>query len=90
MARGAINLWKARGLKIPEDLSVVAVDSTRVCTDESPLITGASANPEAMGRKVAELLLSPSDDDTDEVYMDVCLPSRLTVRESSAAPKADA
>ena len=89
MARGAINLWKARGLKIPEDLSVVAVDSTRVCTEESPLITGASASPEAMGRKVAELLLSTSDD-TDEVFMDVCLPSRLTVRESSAAPKADA
>ncbi len=89
MARGAINLWKARGLKIPEDLSVVAVDSTRVCTEESPLITGASASPEAMGRKVAELLLSTSDD-TDEVFMDVCLPSRMTVRESSAAPKADA
>ena len=89
MARGAINLWKARGLKIPEDLSVVAVDSTRVCTEESPLITGASANPEAMGRKVAELLLSASND-TDEVFMDVCLPSRLTVRETSAAPKADA
>jgi len=38
-----------------------------------------------MGRKVAELLLA-ANNDGDAVYMDVSLPSRLTVRASSAAP----
>lgn len=85
MARGAINLLLARGLRIPGDLSAVAIDATRICTEEHPHITAASADPEAMGRKTAELLLGASGA-PDEVYLDAALPSRLIVRETTAAP----
>ncbi|MCU0794168.1 MAG: LacI family transcriptional regulator [Opitutaceae bacterium] len=85
MARGAINLLLARGVRIPEDLSVVAIDATRICTEEHPLLTAASADPEIMGRKTAELLLSASGA-PDEIYLDAALPSRLTLRETTAAP----
>lgn len=85
MARGAINLLGARGLSVPGDISIVAVDATRICTEEHPHITGASADPEAMGRKTAELILNATGE-PDEVYLDAILPSRLTQRESSARP----
>lgn len=87
MARGAINLFAARGLDIPAALSIAAVDATRICTEEHPFITGASADPEAMGRKTAELILGASGD-PEEIYLDAALPSRLTVRETSVAPDA--
>jgi LacI family transcriptional regulator len=85
MARGAVNLLLARGIDIPRELSVVAVDATRICTEEHPHITAASADPEAMGRKTAELLLGASGE-PDEVYLDAALPSRFTLRETTAAP----
>lgn len=87
MARGAINLLQARGVDVPGDLSVVAIDATRICTEEHPHVTAASADPEAMGRKAADLLLGASGA-PDEVYLDAALPSRLTLRETSAAPTA--
>ena len=85
MARGAVNLLQTRGLEIPRDLSVVAIDATRICIEEHPHITAASADPEAMGRKAAELLLGTSGAG-DEVYLDAALPSRFTLRETTAAP----
>ena len=85
MARGAVNLLMARGVRVPEDVSVVAIDATRICTEEHPHITAASADPELMGRKTAELLLGASGA-ADEVYLDAALPSRLTLRETTAAP----
>ncbi len=87
MARGAINLLVARGVSIPGDLSLVAVDATRICTEEHPHITGASADPEAMGRKTAELILNATGE-PDEVYLDAVLPSRLTLRETTGQPRA--
>ena len=86
MARGAANHFGACGVSIPGDLSLTAVDATRICTEEHPFITGASADPEAMGRKTAELILGSSGE-PDEMYLDAILPSRLTIRETSAAPK---
>ncbi len=85
MARGATNLLLTRGMNIPQELSLAAVDATRICTEEHPFITGASADPDAMGRKAAELLLGTSGE-ADEVYFDAALPSRLTVRETTVAP----
>ncbi|MBC8011269.1 MAG: LacI family DNA-binding transcriptional regulator, partial [Burkholderiales bacterium] len=38
MARGALNLFASRGVNIPADLSLVAIDATRICTEEHPLL----------------------------------------------------
>ncbi len=83
MARGVINCLTQHGWRVPEDISVVAVDATRVCEEEHPQITGAHADPEKIGVTAAELLLKRLDSE-DESLMDVLLPSRLTVRETSA------
>ena len=83
MARGVINCLMQNDWRVPEEISVVAVDATRVCDEEHPQITGAHADPEKIGVTAAELLLKHSDPE-DESLMDVLLPSRLTVRETSA------
>jgi LacI family transcriptional regulator len=82
MARGAINLLMREGWHIPEQISIVAVDATRVCVEEHPEITGANADSEKMGVKAAELLLAMTGN-KDESLADVIMPSRLTIRESS-------
>jgi LacI family transcriptional regulator len=82
MARGAINYLTQQGWRVPEQISVVAVDATRVCVEEHPQITGANADPEKMGAKAGELLLLAAGQ-TDEALSDVILPAQLTVRESS-------
>jgi LacI family transcriptional regulator len=82
MARGATNALLQDGWKLPRDLSLVAVDATRVCVEESPRITGASANPEQMGRKAAELLLASTGEDT-ESYHNVVLAAQLVLGETS-------
>ena len=82
-ARGVINYLTQQGWRVPGQISVVAVDATRVCVEERPEITGASADPEKMGAKAAELLLQAANQ-KDEALLDVILPAQLTVRETSA------
>jgi len=46
MARGAHQFALLHGIRIPDEISLVAVDRTRVCTEIHPELTGASSNPE--------------------------------------------
>ena len=82
MARGTINCLTQKGWRVPEQISVVAVDATRICVEEHPKITGAHADPERMGAKAGELLLQ-AETQTEEALADVILPAQLTVRETS-------
>ncbi|HTS19883.1 MAG TPA: LacI family DNA-binding transcriptional regulator [Verrucomicrobiae bacterium] len=82
IARGVINCLMQNGWRVPEEISVVAVDATRVCEEEHPQITGAHADPERIGVTAAELLLRRAESE-DETLMDVVVPSRLTIRETS-------
>jgi LacI family transcriptional regulator len=82
MARGVLNLLTQKGWVIPEQISVVAIDATRVCEEEHPQITGANADPERMGAKAAEILLQTASQGDDSLS-DIILSAQLTVRESS-------
>ncbi len=82
MARGVINLFAQKGWSVPGKFSVAAMDATRVCEEEHPQITAASADPEKMGSKAAEILLQ-SLHQTDGSLSDVVLPSQFTLREST-------
>ncbi len=84
MARGAVNALHQKGLSIPGDLSVVAIDQTRVITEESPTITGASAAPEKMGEAAARLILE-SNGEAGGGFADLVLPAQLLTGESSGA-----
>ena len=86
-ARGVINCLMQKGWKVPEQISVVAVDATRICVEEHPQITGAHSDPEKIGTTAADLLMR-SGESKDEVLSDVILPSYLAIRETSAVPPA--
>jgi LacI family transcriptional regulator len=85
LARGFINCLMQRGWRIPEQLSVVAIDATGLCTEEHPQITGAHCDPEQIGITAATLLLN-SAEKADGILSDIILPAKLTVRETSARP----
>jgi LacI family transcriptional regulator len=85
VARGVLNCLIKKGWQIPDQLSVVAVDATRICVEDYPQITGAHADPEKIGFTAAELLMK-SATSSDAILSDVTLPSRLTVRETSGKP----
>ena len=86
MARGAINYLTKKGWRVPDQISVVAVDATRVCVEEHPQITGANADPERMGAQAAELLVQAANQ-KDDALLDIILPAQLTARETSACPE---
>lgn len=86
MARGAINTLLQQQITVPGDLSVVAVDATRVMEEDVPGITAASADPEALGEAAARLLLdNPLPDGS---FTDLVMSSTLTVRETSGPARA--
>ncbi|MBF0198901.1 MAG: LacI family DNA-binding transcriptional regulator [Planctomycetes bacterium] len=81
MARGAINYLHKAGARVPEDISVVGLDMTDLPTLEHPFITTAYAGVDSICVKAVDLLLdSPQE---DQMYINLSLPSRLEVRESS-------
>lgn len=86
MARGAISYLFQNGYRIPEDLSIAAIDMTNVCTEENPQITSASALPEEMGSEAARILLE-SINGSVKSLMDVTLPTQLRVLDSTGAVK---
>lgn len=87
MARGFVNCLMQRGWRVPAQMSVVAVDATRLCEEELPQITGSHSDPEKVGTTAAELLLQGAKE-SDGVLADVVLPARLTIRETSGKPPA--
>jgi LacI family transcriptional regulator len=82
MARGALQFALQRGIRIPQDVSLVAIDMTRVCEEMHPYLTSASSNPERIGEKAAEVLFHPPRAGEERVFSDLVLPSSLVVRES--------
>jgi len=82
LARGAVTHLTSKGLKVPGDVSVAALDATRVCEEEHPTLTAASTSPERMGRVAAERLLQEKTE-RHLGFVDTVLPAEIQVREST-------
>jgi len=82
LARGVLSKLFLEGIRVGHDVSVAAFDNTRVCSEELPGITSASSLPEDLGREAGRILLNP-DLHGDDSLLDVVLPSKFTVREST-------
>ncbi len=81
MAFGVMEAVRERGLKIPEDISVVGFDDIPQATSVHPSLTTVRQPLEEMGRVAARQLLAIIKD-PDYVAKRVDLPTELLVRES--------
>ncbi|HPK64883.1 MAG TPA: LacI family DNA-binding transcriptional regulator [Sphaerochaeta sp.] len=83
LAIGAIRYFQDRGLKIPEDLSVVGFDNIELASFVSPRLTTIAQPIEEMGNLAVELLHSMITD-KEKSRTDILLPFTLIERESTA------
>lgn len=81
MAAGALGVLRDAGRRVPEDVSVVGFDDSRLALSTHPRLTSVHQSAEAMGREMVALLLDLiSGEGRPEARV---LPTNLVVRESS-------
>jgi LacI family transcriptional regulator len=87
IAIGAIQAARARGVRVPEDLSVVGFDDVEPATIVTPALTTVRQPLAEMGRTGVSLLNRLLERQRFET-LHVELATRLVVRESTAPPQA--
>ena len=87
IAIGAVQVARERGLRVPEDLSVVGFDDVEGATIVSPALTTVRQPLAEMGRTAVSLLTRLLEGHRVET-LHVELGTRLVVRGSTAAPPA--
>lgn len=85
-AVGAMKALQARGIKVPEDLSIVGFDNTEVCEYVTPRLTTVEVPLREIGAQGLKLLLRQIKTQTMNTEQRM-LPVKLRVRESTAAPR---
>lgn len=86
MARGAHQFALSRGIRIPQEVSLAAIDRTRVCTEIHPYLTSAASNPELIGEEAAKLLRKSDHPKENQILVDLVVPSEFSEGETSAPP----
>lgn len=87
MALGVIAAARARGLRVPEDLSVVGVDGHELA--EAAGLTTVAQPPRTVGELAAlQLAYLMSNPDAQPHAQRVMVPTMLVVRESTTSPRA--
>ena len=82
VALGCYRALRAKGLKVPDDISVVGYNGSRWCDDFSPPLTSIRVPKYDIGRETARLMLNLLDDPAAKPAR-VLLPTTLQVREST-------
>jgi DNA-binding LacI/PurR family transcriptional regulator len=86
MAIGALDTARQRGLRVPDDLSIVGYDDILIAHLVSPPLTTVSYDRKALGSLAVSLLLGEMHEEL-HVHRQVTLPPALVVRGSTAAPR---
>ena len=84
MALGAVRRFKALGLKLPRDMSIVGFDNLALCQGCTPMITSVAQDPVALGETACALLRGLAQ---NTPISRAQLEPWLEVRESTAAPR---
>lgn len=86
-AGGVYQAARARGLAVPEDLSVVGFDDLAICRYLSPPLTTVRQPLEQMAAEAVRMVLEEGQRGKGSPPPRVHLATSLTVRESTAAPR---
>lgn len=86
MAFGAMRAFFEKGIKVPDDISIVGVDNT-VMDDYLPVqITSVNSPVNQMGVIAAKLLIDNIGSPSTHVVQNVALQSKLIIRNSTGSP----
>ncbi|MEV5321641.1 LacI family DNA-binding transcriptional regulator [Streptomyces sp. NPDC052687] len=88
LALGAVRAARRRGLRVPEDVSVVGYDDSAFMTCTEPPLTTVRQPIEAMGRAAVELL-NAQIQGTDVPHSELLFEPELVVRGSTAQARAE-
>ena len=83
IAIGALKALQEMGLRVPEDVALVAFDDLPQALVIDPFLTVASQPAYEMGRRATEVLLQRLAGEAEEGYQHIVLPTTLIVRQSS-------
>ena len=83
IAIGAMRALTVAGLRVPEDMSVVAFDDLPLAVMFDPFFTVAAQPAYEMGARATKLLVERLDGSGPENRQDIVLPTELIVRRSS-------
>jgi len=85
MALGVMHAFHERGWKVPADISVVGFDDADDAAVYWPALTTVHQNFDEVGKRATALLVSLIDG--EPAPMNELIPTRLVVRDSTAAPR---
>jgi DNA-binding LacI/PurR family transcriptional regulator len=88
-AAGLMAAARARGIRVPDDLSLVGYDDSHVAGLSSIALTTIAQDAPAIASAAFDLALTRTEDKT-QTPSEVVLPPRLVVRRTSAPPAAGA
>jgi LacI family transcriptional regulator len=86
MAMGAMDAIRTRGLRIPEDVSILGFDDIPQAAMVRPALTTVRQPLEQMGRLATQMLIDKLKNPEKEIGR-VELPTQLIVRDSTSSPK---
>lgn len=86
IAIGAFHLLREQGLRVPEDISLVAFDDLPLAIMIDPFLTVATQSASEMGRRATELLLMRILEEDLPMPQEIVLPTVVIERRSTAPP----
>lgn len=87
MALGVIQALRSKGLRVPEDVSLVGFDDTQFATAIDPPLTTVRKPRTHMGAEAARMLLDILEGEADASNRRIVLENRLITRQSVCPPK---
>jgi LacI family transcriptional regulator len=88
MALGAINRLNSRGVRVPDEMSVVGIDGSLMGEISSPALTSVVLPQERAGRACVRLLIEHiSAGERAGQVQHVVMPTQLLVRGSTTVPR---
>lgn len=83
IAIGAYMAINQKGLKIPDDISIIGYDDIEMASIISPRLTTVAQPFYDMGKTAAELIIKRIKEDTSSTPQVILLPTKLIIREST-------
>ena len=88
IAFGTIRALREMGLRVPDDISVVAFDDLPIEWGSDPFLTVAAQPAYEIGRRAAEMMIDSLVGEGTKTDQSVVLPFEVIIRGSTAAPRA--